>query len=101
MAFIKFIFKTLSSIGSTVFGGFVFAVLWAWFVSSTFDVIPPITVIEAIGLSLVFAYITHRVTPQDIKDIESNPDFSFMAHVIAWFKPAFFLLFGFIVHLFY
>lgn len=97
----KFILKTLSSIGSTILNGFVFAVLWAWFVSSTFDVIPPITVVEAIGLSLVLAYFTNRMTPQDIKDIQNNPDFTFMAHVINWTKPVMFLFAGFIIHLFY
>ncbi len=44
-------------IGGSIIGGWALSVLWNWFVSPVFD-LPNLTIIQAIGISLITGYIT-------------------------------------------
>jgi hypothetical protein len=99
--FAKFVVSLLSSIGSTLLGAFTLATLWAWFAVSTFPTLPVISVVQALGIGLVVAYLTRHISPADIEAIRDNPDYKTEAHLLSWFKPLFFLTVGYIIHLFY
>lgn len=80
-----------------IWSGYVLTCLWGWFVVPTFA-LPPLTLAQAIGVSLIVGYLTHQYLPKQDKqengikldDIERAVD-----HVI--FPPAFALLAGLLV----
>lgn len=98
---IKFVTTLLSSVGSLLLNGFVLATLWLWFVVPVFETAPIINVMQAIGIVLVAGYLTKQLTPTDLDASATVEDHTFKVHLIAWCKPAMFLVFGYIIHLFY
>lgn len=52
--------------------GFVLKHLWSWFIVTTFPAIPHLTIVQALGLSLVIAQIVHRPTPPVTTDEEKK-----------------------------
>ena len=83
-----------------IWSGYVLTCLWGWFVVPTFA-LPPLTLAQAIGVSLIVGYLTNKYLPKqdnqengikldDLDDIERAVD-----HVI--FPPAFALLAGLLV----
>lgn len=77
-----------------VWRGFVFSILWGWFVIPTFPGAPALLLWPAVGLSLLVAFLTHemetKITNIDYKDTVIKA----IAH------PAAALFFGWIYHLF-
>lgn len=77
--------------------GFVFSKLWQWFIITIFD-LPPITVMQAIGISMVVGFLTYTQPP------ESSGKGPLENLIVAFFKllftALFALLFGWILHLF-
>lgn len=53
-----FLFEILLSAFGTVFGGFVFATMWGWFISPTFG-LAGLSIVKAIGVILVVRYLTY------------------------------------------
>lgn len=53
-----------------VWGGYVFSVLWAWFIVTTFSV-APLGVAQSIGVMMVVGYATKRM-PEKKKDGDSD-----------------------------
>jgi hypothetical protein len=54
--------------------GYVLSVLWGWFMVPTLG-LPGISLVQAIGISLIFALLTHRVQKEDFEEfIDENPE---------------------------
>lgn len=56
----KFVATVIYMVLSSMIGGFVLTKLWSWFIITTFPAIPPITIIQGLGLALVIGYVTGR-----------------------------------------
>lgn len=83
---------------SAILGGLALSVMWGWFVVPTFDA-PPLSIPVAIGIALVVSYLTdHRTTA---KEKGKEPDEA-IVELVAWSigQPLFYLVLGYIVHLF-
>jgi hypothetical protein len=52
---------------SSIINGFVLTVLWGWFVIPLFS-LPPLNIPQAIGISIIVSYLTHRKTETEDKD---------------------------------
>ena len=83
------LFGTLGLITvSVLWRGYVFSVLWAWFVQSLFG-LPALSVPQAIGVALVATALTHRFIKNDCKPFEPVVDL--------FTAPALLLVMGWIV----
>lgn len=68
-------YKVIGAVGFTValiagagaYNALVLTYLWGWFVTPTFEFMPPVTWLPAWGLWLVFGFINSRYTKGDIK----------------------------------
>lgn len=94
----KSVFALLAFITSVIIGGYVFMVLWSWFISPTFHV-QNLTVAQALGVSLVYDYI------KTVKETKVNEDESVTEKFakmlgIELIKGALFLGIGWIITLF-
>lgn len=52
----KALFNLLLKIGSTLFGGYVFAQLWNWFLVRKFPSLPTLNFLDGVGLLIVFSF---------------------------------------------
>ena len=87
----------LTSFFGVIWSGYVFSIMWAWFIVSIFNA-PVLSINSAIGLSLVVSYLTYRV---DNKEDKRTVVEKFGSMVVnAAMKPLVFLAFGYIVRLF-
>lgn len=81
----------------SIWNGYALSVLWEWFVVHQFKV-EPISIPVAIGLSMIVSYLTYQF---DAKNENGNSTEEFIKSIaIGVLKPAFALLFGWIVTLF-
>jgi hypothetical protein len=79
---------------STIFGGFVFAKFWAWFIIPIFA-LPALTITQAIGVTMVTRLATLHTIWQTEKDI------GFVERCLSgFFFYTILLFFGWIVQLF-
>jgi hypothetical protein len=83
----KAILNIINSICAAIFSGYVFSVLWGWFIVSTFG-LPAIGIAVALGIILVARYAT--MVPRKLKEEDAIQG-------VMWFKPLFALLVGFIL----
>ena len=84
-----------SVVGSTIWSGYVLSILWGWFVVTSLGC-PPLALPNAIGIACVVGYLTQPKpadTPKGSKFLDKLTE----AIVYAFLKPAFALLFGWIV----
>lgn len=92
-AFGKLVFALIIVAFACIIGGYVFVVLWRWFIVSTFH-LQPLTIAQAIGLNLIIAYMKSPIK-------NDNEDLSFKDVVIkifsAIFSAALMLLFGWLI----
>jgi hypothetical protein len=75
---------------SAAVNGYVLSSLWGWFIVPVFAV-EPITIVQAVGLSIVVSFVTFHGTPKDYK-----PDWT-----QALLRPFVVLLMGWIVRTFF
>ena len=85
------IFMVLSSL----WNGYALSILWRWFMVPSLG-LPPLSIGYAIGLSLVVGYLTQNTKPSK-KDDRQYAEILIEGTVTAALKPAFALLFGFVV----
>lgn len=52
----KALLNFLLSIPSTLFGGYIFAQMWNWFLVRKFPSVPTLNFLDAVGLLLVFSF---------------------------------------------
>ena len=86
---------------STVVNGFVLIKLWNWFIIPTFDKMPTLSLVPAIGLGLVVSFLTYQEI--DCQKKESNETLlkaTINPLLIAIFRPLIVLLLGWILQLF-
>lgn len=86
----KMFLSILNFVASVTFSGWVFSVLWGWFIVATFG-LTPLTIPAAIGVQIVVAYASKTL----IKPSKDNS----IDHV-EWVKPIVCLVVGGIVKLF-
>jgi len=85
-----------------LFNGMVFCILWGWFIVPTFE-LPALSVLEAVGISVVWSALAVGVNRQQIKDLlNDDPDESKVGIVKlvvdGFVYPVIYLVIGFIVH---
>jgi hypothetical protein len=85
---------------SSIFNGYALSVMWGWFMVPVFQ-LPQLTVAPAIGIALVVGYLTKQYDDNSSDDKDKSFGYVlFKSTVIAFVRPLFALLFGYIVHLF-
>lgn len=78
---------------ASIWGGYVFSVLWSWFVVVAFG-LPTLSIPLAIGVTMIARYVTMEI-PKQKDDNEVG-----YAIFMSWLKPLIFLGVGYIVTLF-
>jgi hypothetical protein len=85
---------------SALVRGFVLSVLWGWFILPVFESAPALTIVQAIGIAMVIAFLTYQTQEQsgaakkDMGEVITNA----IGHAVA--APLFTLAVGWIVYLF-
>lgn len=74
-----------------LWGGYVFSVLWAWFIVTAFAA-PPLGIAQAIGVTLAARFVLVRWTPEKNEDPEHGKRMA-----AAFMVPLIFLAVGWIV----
>ena len=92
---LKFIGALVVNAGAVILNGFVFSILWGWFVCTTFHV-QPLAVPAAVGIVMLAGFLTKQINRAD----EEREDARKYNMTIAIAKPVAFLISGYIVHLF-
>ena len=84
---------------ASIWRGFVFMKLWAWFIVPVFH-LPMLTIVIAIGVSMVVSFLTYHSTNIDRNDTRSSSE-KFTTDIAATIMyPATFLFLGWIVQMF-
>ena len=83
---------------STIANGFALSVLWGWFISPVFG-LPALTIVQAIGLSMVVSYLTYQYI-RDSGEKKTLTKSILTELVMAILRPALVLGLGAIVNLF-
>ena len=83
----------------SILNGYVLSILWGWFIVPTFEA-PELSVVAAIGISLVVSYLTHQENEykKEKDGLSAEKVVSAIATVTA--KPLVVLLFGWILNFF-
>jgi hypothetical protein len=81
----------VNTIAASIFGAYVFTILWGWFAVVIFGA-PVITIPMALGIALLVRYYTWQSSLEQASE-------GHQAHqrVVAWVKPVACLLVGFII----
>lgn len=82
---------------NVLLNGWVLSLLWAWLIVPTFPGLPPLTVAQAIGVSLVATCLTQRYHHQEEKDGKKAATRA-AGHLIL--SPFVYLILGYVVSLF-
>lgn len=61
---IKIVATIVSGVLLTLYGGWIFQLLWKWFVSGTFG-IQTLTLVQSMGLSLLISFATWKLPTED------------------------------------
>lgn len=92
---ISVIIVILGAVGLTVLDGFVLTKLWSWFIVPIFH-LNPLTLIQALGFSLVIRYLTKDILSKDFSKFDSTEE-SWIKLIVLIIRPLLFLLLGFII----
>lgn len=87
---------------ATIYSGFVFSILWGWFFVSAFAV-PAITIVEAIGISLIINGLISGSAINNDSDKYSGLSFSEIFKPLVFkslFLSTYYLVIGWIVQFF-
>lgn len=98
LAFFAIAFLILMIVPSVMWSGYVLSIMWGWFVVPTFG-LPPLHIGVAIGISSIVSFIVPRTDCQKKKDKDGDGIGAIVLKdtIKTFGKPAFFLLFGWIV----
>ena len=81
-----------------IYSGYVFGIVWGWFIVPTFG-LPPLNIPQAIGLGMLVSFMTYfYVHVED--DSRSTGEKATFSIVASLFKTSGLWLFAWIVHLF-
>ena len=78
-------------IGSLI-GGYTVATLWGWFIAPIFG-LKELSIVQAIGLSLVVTYMTYQTAPEDTESTSTK-----LKIAKELLRPVFALMIGYVVH---
>jgi len=92
LGFVSLFFVLL--VVSTLLNGWVFSILWAWFIIPVFG-LPALTIGQAIGLSMVVTFLTYQYVDNQKSDKETN----YAVIVLPLAKPFMYLAIGYVVKL--
>jgi hypothetical protein len=81
---------------TSILNGYVLSVLWSWFIVPTFN-IPSLNIPTAIGVALVVEYLTYQIKIDENDKKTSFGEKMSDRFIISILKPAFALLFGWVV----
>lgn len=97
LAFLAVAGLAVSSVVTSIWGGFVLTKLWIWFIVPVFH-LPVLTLVPAIGLCFVASYLTHQYQ-QDSNDQSTGQK---IGGVVAYglMYPSIVLFMGWIVQMF-
>lgn len=95
---IKIVATIVSGVLLTLYGGWIFQLLWKWFVSETFG-IQTLTLVQSIGLGLFISLATWKLPTEDTEDEGFTKTFvrANIIPIIAWSLT---LLFGYVLTFF-
>jgi len=83
------------AVPAAMWRGYVLSVIWSWFIVTTFG-LPELTIVQAIGLSIVVGYFKMSYNTKKEQNEERTDIFArFIGH--AFFAPLFVLGFAWIV----
>lgn len=94
---LAFVGITAMLVIGSIWRGYVFSVLWKWFIVPIFG-LPLLSIPVAIGIALVASFLAYQY--HYVKDERSESEKLFGAMGIMMFYPALVLLIGWIVTLF-
>lgn len=83
---------------TSIWRGYVFSVLWKWFIVPVFPAMPLLSIPVAIGIAMVVSFLAYQYTYS--KDDRSDTAKLGGAFGMALFYPALVLLMGWVVTLF-
>ncbi len=84
---------------AVLLNGFAISVLWGWFLVPPFG-LPELSTLQAIGIASIVIYLTHQYGSMFLLLEEYKGDQVFpFSLVITFFRPLFFISFGYIIHL--
>lgn len=84
---------------STVLGGWVMSILWAWFVVPTLG-LPAISIVEAIGLTMAIRVLVNGYGSTSNKKYDDLSDLIANMVTVLFGMPLMLLGIGYIIHLF-
>lgn len=97
------IISTIVDLIALLFGGWVLSLLWGWFLVPVFH-LPVLTVLQAIGVTLVVSLLTHRYSFNEFAGTSSQEgmDESTMSAILMnnFGYPTIVLSLGWLIHLF-
>ena len=82
---------------SSLFRGYALSVLWGWFMVPTLH-LPPLGVVQAIGIAMVVGFLTHQDTSDIPKKERGMGEVIATAVAVAVLYPLLALLIGSVVH---
>lgn len=94
------VFAIVSIVGGTILNGYVFKVIWNWFVTPYLGLFP-ITIPIALGIVLIPQMLNMTTVYQsekDKKEMKEHPWTTFFGQILL--RPALFLFMGWIIQLF-
>lgn len=102
----KLIGQITTGVGALTLGalwsGYVLSVLWGWFVVSQFPDAPRLSVVGAMGISIIVNYLTYHNDAASSKanDRRTTKDKLVEAGALLVLRPLFALALGYVVYLF-
>ena len=83
---------------ATILNGFVFSILWKWFMVPTLG-LPMIGIVQSIGIATMVGYLTNHNIAKENDDEDKIEKYTRLV-VISIFRPLLALLIGYIAHFF-
>jgi hypothetical protein len=79
-----------------IWSGYALTILWEWFIVSTFG-IASLTIPVAVGIAIIINYLTKGYSGNEPEDTRTSEEKIIFSIVVAVLKPAFALLFGWVI----
>jgi hypothetical protein len=98
-AVLLFLWLLVVLIAGPMWSGYVFSVMWGWFVVPTFH-LPQVSVAVAIGISMIIGMLTHHLSQDGEKKKSDTADAIISSFSWAFLYPLFVYGIGYVVHSF-
>jgi predicted phage tail protein len=98
-AFLLFLWLLIILIAGSMWNGYVFSVMWGWFVVPAFH-LPQVSVAVAIGISMIVGMLTHHLSQDQEKKKSDTTDAMISSFSWSFLYPLLMLAAGYVAHLF-